>query len=211
MGSTKNLDLEHEFSKLLGNTSWNYKAIIDTQNKTIPIPKESKVVTAILEDIAIRKIQKWAKTNSIHTILPANERQYPDITLESSSLGGTTALDIKTARNKSATTISKLTLGSYSGYFRNPTRLMPGCRIPYGNFSKHWIIAFLYDWDNSKPPETMVNITNIIISEKWKLASKSSGTGTTKHIGSITNIEKLKQHNGAFSNEKEFEKYWKNY
>ena len=205
------LNLGSELSKILGNLSWDFKALVDTKNKLTPIPKEAKVVTAILEDVSVKIIQKWAKPNSITTILPSNEREYPDITLESPSIGGTIALDIKTGRRKSTTSIGKLTLGSYGGYFRNPSTKMNGCRIPYGNFNEHWVVAFIYDWDPTKSPENMVNITNVIISEKWKLASKSSGTGTTKHIGSITNLAKLKQHQGVFSSETEFENYWKNY
>lgn len=209
--SSKKLDLEKELTTLLGKISWDFKGLINTKNVISPIPKESKVVTAVLEDVVIKKILKWAKLKSITTILPSNEREYPDITLEHQSIGGTVALDIKTARQQSDTTISKLTLGSYSGYFRHPTKKMPGCRIPYGQFNVHWIVAFAYNWDPTKPSETMVEITNTIISEKWKLASKSSGTGTTKHIGSITNIEKLKLHDGMFSNETEFEDYWKKF
>ena len=208
--SVTRLDLKKELTILLGNISWDFKGLINIKNEVTEIPKESKVVTAVLEDVAIKKILDWAKTKSIITILPSNEREYPDITLEHSSIGGTVALDIKTARQKSETVISKLTLGSYSGYFRNPTIKKPGCRIPYEQFNAHWIVAFTYYWDPSKTSVDMVNITNIIISEKWKLASKSSGTGTTKHIGSITNIEKLKNEDGVFSTESEFEEFWKN-
>jgi|LWDU01.1.fsa_nt_gi hypothetical protein len=207
----KKLALEKELTNLLSNTSWNYVGLIDTNKKIIQIPKESKVVTAILEDISIQKIVNWAKSNSIKTILPSNEREYPDLTLEHPSIGGTIALDIKTARQKTDTRISKLTLGSYAGYFRNPSKKLPGCRIPYNDFAGHWIVAFTYWWKPTEPSETMVAITNTIISEKWKLASKSSGTGTTKHIGSITNIDELKQHNGSFKTESEFEEFWRKY
>lgn len=209
--SSKKLDLEDELTKLLGNISWDFKGLINTKNQVSQIPKESKVVTAILEDITIQKIQSWARSNSITTIPPSNEREYPDITLQHPSIGGTIAVDIKTARLQSDTRISKLTLGSYAGYFRNPTKKMPGCRIPYEQFDAHWIVAFAYWWDPSEPSETMVDITDIIISEKWKLASRSSGTGTTKHIGSITDLKELRQHNGVFSSETEFENFWRNY
>jgi len=178
--SSRRLNLENGLAKILGNISWDFKGLINTKNKVRRIPKESKVVTAILEDVAIEKIQKWAKSKSITTIPPSNEREYPDITLQHPSIGGTIAVDIKTARRKSDTSISKLTLGSYAGYFRNPTEKKMGCRIPYGQFNAHWIVAFAYWWDPSKPSETMVDVTDIIISEKWRLASRSSGTGTTK-------------------------------
>ena len=80
--SSNKLDLENELMALLGKISWNYKGLINTKDEITQIPKESKVVTAVLEDIAIKKIVIWAKSKSITTILPSNEREYPDITLE---------------------------------------------------------------------------------------------------------------------------------
>lgn len=189
---------------------WDYTAILRTSGEAVPIPKDAKVVTAIMEDYAVRKIQKWASRKKIATILPSSGREYPDITLETRD-GLTIALDIKTARVKNENTISRVTLGSYGGYFRNPAQKKPGCRLPYGAFNQHWITAFIYEWRPAERSEHMVKIKDIVVCEKWKIASKSTGTGTTKHIGSITNVGKLKRHNGEFSSNEEFEKYWRNY
>ena len=53
-------------------------------------------------------------------------------------------------------------------------------------------MSFLYEWDPTKTSDKMLNIKDVIIIEKWKIASKGFRTGTTHHIGSITNIDKLK-------------------
>ena len=205
------MDFEQNLNHIFRDVTWDYQALLHTTGKTSPIPKESKVVTAILENYAVKEISKWAKTKSIQTTLPTNEREYPDLTLDSAMIGGVIALDIKTARIKNKNRIGKLTLGSYGGYFRNPNKKMNGCRLPYAHFDEHWIVAFLYEWDADLPSDKMVKIQDVVISEKWKIASKSSGTGTTKHIGSITDILKLKAKNGTFQTQEEFEKFWRNY
>ena len=50
-------------------------------------------------------------------------------------------------------------------------------------------------------------------SEKWKIASDGQGSGNTANIGSIIDIDDLKNGNGTFSNlgEKWFDEYWINY
>jgi hypothetical protein len=50
-------------------------------------------------------------------------------------------------------------------------------------------------------------------SEKWKIASDKQGSGNTANIGSIVNIEDLKNGNGIFSllSEEWFDEYWINY
>ncbi len=76
------MDLEHELTRVFSKSVWDYEAILRTTGDTSPLPKESKVVTAIMEHHAIAKIQDWASKNNITAILPTNEREYPDITLE---------------------------------------------------------------------------------------------------------------------------------
>ena len=57
----------------------------------------------------------------------------------------------------------------------------------------------------------MVSIVDVIVQEKWRIASKSTGTGTTKHIGSIRDIDDLKNGNGPFKTREEFEVFWRNF
>ena len=65
--------------------------------------------------------------------MPSNERECHDITLENRIINNLITIDIKTARIKNLKTISKMTLGSYAGYFRYLNKKMTGCRVPYGD------------------------------------------------------------------------------
>ena len=48
---------------------------------------------------------------------------------------------------------------------------------------------------------------DVIIQEKWRIASRRTGSGTTKHMRSITNIEDLKMERGEFTSREEFLEY----
>jgi len=53
----------------------------------------------------------------------------------------------------------------------------------------------------------------IILQEKYKIANFLPGSGNTANIGSITNLEKLRNGTGPFSEygSEVFEHYWRNY
>ena len=57
----------------------------------------------------------------------------------------------------------------------------------------------------------MISNIQVVIQEKWRLASRSTGTGTTTAIGSIKDISRIIKGQGDFKNEKEFLNYWRNY
>ncbi|MEO0075592.1 MAG: type II restriction endonuclease [candidate division WOR-3 bacterium] len=83
-----------------------------------------------------------------------------------------------------------------------------------------------YETPNKKVGERLVttvknlkSITSVIkdfdffAAEKWKIASDKQGSGNTANIGSILDIEDLKNENGIFSKigEEWFDEYWINY
>ena len=198
-----------ELEKIASGISWNFIGILDTNKKLHPIPKNIQI-QALFEYLGREKVTDWAKRQGIKVIESTNTREYPDLTLLGGPLGKEImALDVKTGRRDGNRT--GFTLGSYWGYFRRPDKKMAGCRLPYGQFSQHWIMGFIYDWDESADTLHMVSNIKVIVQEKWKLASKSTGTGTTTAIGSVRDIKRLKAGVGDFRTEKEFLNYWRGY
>jgi hypothetical protein len=67
--------------------------------------------------------------------------------------------------------------------------------------------------------ESLISITSVIkdfdffAAEKWKIASDKQGSGNTANIGSVTNIDALKNEKGIFCelSEEWFDEYWINY
>ena len=189
---------------------WTVEGVKDRDEGIIPLPEESRVVTSVIEEKAKKILEEFCEENDADLIPADHTRQYPDTTLE----GGVfedykIALDIKTARLKGNGRASSLTIGSYAGYFMEPEKKKQGCRLPYGAFNRHWVLAFLYNWDSSKDTIDMVDIQEIIVYPKWKIASKATGTGTTNHIGGVNDVEDLKAGNGAFESKEEFEQFWR--
>lgn len=205
------INLQKEFKTHLGDITWNFVGILDTFNKIHPIPKNIQI-QAIFEYLAKERIVSLAKSWECRITEATNTREYPDLTLEGGRLGNkVVAVDIKTTRRIGKNRISGFTLGSYGGYFRYPTVKKPGCRIPYGLYTEHWIMGFIYTWNENVDTLHMVSNIELIVQPKWKIASKSTGTGTTTAIGSIKDINKLKEGKSAFSSEQEFLNYWRSY
>lgn len=208
-----------ELGKLLedhfGDFKWNYEGILKENGDLIPVPATSTCVTAIFETDAIEDLKEMTNELGIEIIEPDHSRQYPDVTLTGGELGShRIALDIKTARrnhNNEDKLDGPMTLGSYAGYFQNPNEESPWTKFPYGTYDEHWILCFAHYWDKDGDSLSMVSGVEPIVGEKWSLASKNTGTGTTNHIASVRTISDLHEGNGAFDSEEEFEQHWRSY
>ena len=66
---------------------------------------------------------------------------------------------------------------------------------------------------NLKSITSVIKNFDFFAAEKWKIASDKQGSGNTANIGSIVDIEDLKNENGVFSQlgEEWFDEYWINY
>lgn len=67
--------------------------------------------------------------------------------------------------------------------------------------------------NNLKSITSVIKDFDFFAAEKWKIASDKQGSGNTANIGSIFDIEDLKNENGTFSKlgEEWFDEYWINY
>jgi len=67
--------------------------------------------------------------------------------------------------------------------------------------------------DNLKSITSVIKDFDFFTAEKWKISSDKQGSGNTANIGSIADIEDLKNENGIFSKlgEEWFDEYWINH
>lgn len=67
--------------------------------------------------------------------------------------------------------------------------------------------------DNLDSITSVIRDLDFFVAEKWKIASDKQGSGNTANIGSITNIDDLKNEEGTFSKlgEDWFDDYWMNH
>lgn len=97
---------------------------------------------------------------------------------------------------------------------------------PYNSYSSHTVLGMLYKQNDTKINEREVFgidelkmihsvIENFIffVQPKWKIANDIPGSGNTRNIGGITNIEKLIKGEGPFAQlgEDVFDDYWMGY
>ncbi|MBM3118977.1 MAG: restriction endonuclease [Chloroflexi bacterium] len=204
---------------------WHIKGVVNGKGNLYTVSNDTKLISKVFELVAFPiiieavepYIEKWE----------SEERQtvYPDLTLVvAGDLPNKIAIDIKSTYRK-ASNRAGFTLGSYTAYMRPP--FTKNIRYPYTQYREHWIVGFIYSRVPGVEPE-VVNISNIdkviapitdvelIIREKWQIASDRPGSGNTTNIGSITEIEGLREGKGVFTKFEEkgkeiFEDYWRNF
>ena len=200
-----------EIGKAVRDLRWDVRGIIHTDDRISRLPAESRVVTEILQSMTIPRIKKIADQHRWD--FRDNEkygRSYPDMTVITDS--ERIAIDVKSARKEKGDAISRMTLGTYNGYFLHPkNKILHNKTLCYDDYAKHLIISIVYEWYPDESTTEMVKINTVQVGEKWQFASKTSGSGNTANIGGVDSLQKLKERNGDFKTNNEFEAYWRKY
>ena len=118
-----------------------------------------------------------------------------------------------------------MTLGTFTGYFR-ARKSTRNITFPYESYKGHFVLGIVYSKKESSVDERrkyslneIGNITSVIenleffVQEKYCIASDKPGSGNTRNIGSVTEIDKLISGSGPFSSHGEavFDDYWMGY
>ncbi|MBE6197884.1 MAG: restriction endonuclease [Rikenellaceae bacterium] len=202
---------------------WIVKGFIDTNKNIYTISADTKVISKIIELYIFPKIYAFAQNNGLEIELTEQQNFYPDITFKDKE-GNLFAVDLKSSYRKDSTHINGMTLGAFTGYFRerNSTK---NVTHPYGNYKAHVVLGIIYDTvrdiderkvygiDQLNEIVSVIKNFDFFVQEKWKIAIDRPGSGNTKNIGSVSKIEDLKQGNGPFAKlgEAIFDNYWMEY
>jgi len=208
------MDLQHILTNATSELKWNVKGMIHSDNTISQLPPESRVVSEILQSIVIQSLLPAIQSDSLlqMTINSQFGRSYPDITLHCQNQ--MFAVDIKSARfdTTSPDTVSRMTLGTYDGYFLHPNeKKLQQKKYCYNDYAQHWVIAIIYEWYPDKPTSDMVKIVAVCVGQKWQFAGKVAGSGDTANIGGVTSLRRLQTLDSVFKNNAEFESYWREY
>lgn len=203
---------------------WVVKGFIDVYRHIYTISTDTKVVSKIIELYIFPLLFKFAQDNGLQLELAKEQNFYPDITFKDED-GNLFAVDLKSSYRKSADRINGMTLGAFTGYFRN-RRSSKNVTYPYSSYKAHIVLGIIYSENNAAIDErklyTLDSLDDIVsvvkditffVQEKWKIAIDRPGSGNTKNIGSVSLIEDLIDGNGPFSElgEVVFDDYWTNY
>lgn len=202
---------------------WIVKGFIDIDKNVYTITNDTKVVSKIIEILLIPKLDKFARDNGLELELPSKQNFYPDLSFKDKE-GHLFAVDFKSSYYDGES-VNGLTLGSYWGYFRERDTVK-SMDHTYNSYSSHTVLGMLYKQsvtdDNEKDVYSVDEIEAIhsviekfifFVQPKWKIANDIPGSGNTRNIGGITNIQKLLNGQGPFAElgEDVFDDYWMNY
>ena len=214
-----------ELSALLSapDGEWAVKGFVDVYKRIYTVSSDTKVVSKIIELCIFPFLCRFAEENELTLELTKEQNFYPDVTFIDKE-GNLFAVDVKSSYRKSETRINGMTLGAFTGYFRN-RESCKNTAYSYGDYKAHLVLGVIYSMCEGIDERTtyrlqeLGSISSVIrdiecfVQEKWRIASCHPGSGNTKNIGSVTDIETIKGGSGPFSGygEDMFDDYWMHY
>ena len=222
----KSFDVQNVLNKAFASVGveWHVKGVLDNKKKLYTISDDTKLISKIFELVSIPIITKAVESYIKSWEIEERQTVYPDLTLIlPGSSPNKIAVDIKSTYRKGS--IAGFTLGSYTAYLRPP--FTKNISYSYKDYLEHWIVGFIYDRVPNVKPE-IVDISSIdkivapiknvevIVWQKWQLASDRPGSGNTANIGSVRSLDALRNGQGIFKKFGEegkdiFEDYWRNF
>jgi len=203
---------------------WIVKGFIDIAKNIYTISIDTKVISKIMELLIFPTICAFAERNNFKIILSKEQNFYPDITFVDEN-GYKYAIDIKSTYRKDEKSVNGMTLGAFTGYFRD-RKSSKNITFPYDDYVGHFVLGIIYTRTDDVFDERKIyglndlqNITSVaknfefFVQEKYKIATDRPGSGNTKNIGGVTNIEQLRNGDGTFAKlgEDVFNDYWMYY
>jgi len=206
------------------NGDWVVKGFIDVAKNIYTISVDTKVVSKIMELILFPKFCQFAAESGYKMIFCKEQNFYPDISFIDEH-DNKFAVDLKSTYRKNARDVNGMTLGAFTDYFRD-RKSKKNITFPYAEYTGHFVLGVIYsratdviDERKIYKLEDLREITSVVkdfrffIHEKYRIAVDRPGSGNTKNIGSVTNLDKLLAGKGPFAElgEEIFDDYWMYY
>jgi hypothetical protein len=203
---------------------WVVKGFIDVYRNIYTISVDTKVVSKVIELMLFPSFSQFAAQHGYRMVLSEHQNHYPDISFIAPD-ETKIALDLKSTYRTGATMVNGFTLGAFTGYFRQ-RESAKNTTFPYGQYVAHFVFGVIYSRTETVLDErrvyklnelhniiSVVNDFTFLLQEKWRIAGTRPGSGNTKNIGSVTDIQHLIDGEGPFAahSESVFDDYWTNY
>lgn len=212
-----------DFTQAVSTTDgeWIVKGFVDVYQRVYAISLDTKVVSKVLEVLLYPALRDFAATNGFTLELPPQQNFYPDLTFVFSD-GTRFAVDIKSTYPTRANRVNGMTLGAFTGYFRN-RESGKNTLYPYGQYAGHFVLGVVYSQNPAQEPDDAVYTLNALetmpsairsftffAQPKYRIASALPGSGNTKNIGSVVEIDRLVSGTGVFATlgEEVYDDYW---
>lgn len=204
---------------------WIIKGFIDVYKRIYTISVDTKVVSKVLELLLFPAFATFAERHGFTVELAPQQNFYPDLTFVYKETGEKFAVDIKSTYREAEFKVSGMTLGAFTGYYRNRTS-SKNTLYPYSQYSGHFVIGVIYskatgftDELKQYSIEDLEEIKSVVkdfvffAQPKYRIATTSPGSGNTKNIGSVAKIQDLLDGTGPFATlgEEVYDDYWMYY
>jgi hypothetical protein len=231
--------LTERFNSLVSTNdgNWIVKGFIDVFKNVYTISGDTKVISKVIELTLFPQFVEFANANKLKLVLAREQNHYPDLTFIDES-GFKLSLDLKSAYRLDAATVSTMTLGAFTGYFRNRDSTK-NITFPYNEYAGHFVLGVIYSRaemradelkihrvrelgfeEDAKPTvDLLAEIPSVVkdlqffVQPKYRIAKDQPGSGNTKNIGAVSSIADLVNGNGPFAKlgEDVFDDYWMYY
>lgn len=202
--------------------AWIIKGFIDVYQNVYSISVDTKIVSKVLELLLFPMFVEFAAKHGLEIELCQHQNFYPDLTFTHKKSGRRFAVDIKSTYRESESKVNGMTLGAFTGYFRNRDS-NKNTLYPYNQYSAHYVLGVIYTKCDEVADErkqfTLADLPKIpsVIKDfeffaqpKYRIATARPGSGNTKNIGSADKIETLISGAGPFAalGEEVYDDYW---
>ena len=201
---------------------WIIKGFIDVYQRIYTISVDTKIVSKVLELLLFPMFVEFAKQHGFEIELSPHQNFYPDLTFVDRKTGVKFAVDIKSTYRVDDANVNGMTLGAFTGYFRN-RKSQKNTLYPYGDYQGHFVLGVIYskpvnaiderkqyELKDIKTIPSVIKNFQFFAQPKYRIAASRPGSGNTKNIGSIARIDQLLNGTGVFAKlgEEVYEDYW---
>ncbi|APB33046.1 type II restriction endonuclease like [Gloeomargarita lithophora Alchichica-D10] len=201
---------------------WIIKGFIDVYRRIYTISIDTKVISKVLELLLFPLFMDFARQQKLEIELSPQQNFYPDLTFIEKETGNKFAVDIKSTYRTDHDQVNGMTLGAFTGYFRNRNS-NKNTLYPYGEYQGHFVLGVIYTKTDEATDErkqykvddlekipSVLKEFQFFVQPKYRIASDRPGSGNTKNIGSAVKIPTLINGEGSFSKlgEEVYDDYW---
>ncbi len=201
---------------------WIIKGFIDVYRRIYTISVDTKIVSKVLELLLFPMFVEFGEKNGLKIELCPQQNFYPDLTFIHKKSGRKFAVDIKSTYRTSDIEVNGMTLGAFTGYFRN-RESNKSTLYPYSQYEGHFVLGVIYSKCDEAADErkqftlddlpkipSVIRKFHFFAQPKYRIAAARPGSGNTKNIGSVTKIGDLVNGTGSFASlgEDVYDDYW---
>jgi hypothetical protein len=127
---------------------WIIKGFIDVYRRIYTISVDTKIVSKVLELLLFPRFVEFAAKHDCTIELSPQQNFYPDLTFIHRNTLNKFAVDIKSTYRILPSEVNGMTLGAFTGYFRNRDSAK-NTTYPYNQYTGHFVLGVIYSKSTS--------------------------------------------------------------